>query len=137
MQSHLFHVVLAVCLVGGTWCASHPALHPTAAVMENQDSLVAPAAEAVEADVIDLRTGDTFWGLHIDGVVPCSGLLVKGGGNIVTLSDQDDRDARCMYQVVHEKQIALHGKEFRLSVVAADQIHVRREPALKAVVSSR
>jgi hypothetical protein len=134
MRSHLFHVVLAVCLVGGTWCASHPTLYPTEALRENKGSPVAPT---LEADVMDLRTGDTFWGLHLDGVVPCSSMLVKGGGNIVTLSEQHDRDARCMYQVVHEKRITLHGKEFLLSVVAADQIHVQREPTSKAVASSK
>jgi hypothetical protein len=134
MRSHVFHVVLAVCLVSGTWWTSHSALYPTAEAVENQAPPVAPT---VEADVIDLRTGDTFWGLHLDGVVPCSSMLVKGGGNLVTLSGQHDHDARCMYQVVHEKQITLHGNEFRLRVVAADQIHVERDSVSKAVVTNQ
>ena len=86
---------------------------------------------------MDLRTGDTFWGLHLDGVVPCSSMLVKGGGNIVTLSVQHGFEAHCIYQVVHEKLIKLHGNEFRLRVVAADQIHVERGPAPKAVATIR
>jgi hypothetical protein len=134
VPSHVFHVVLAICLVSATWCASHPVWHSTAEAIENQ---APPAAPTVQADVMDLRTGDTFWGLHLDGVVPCSSMLVKGGGNLVTLSVQHDHDAHCIYHVVHEKRITLHGNEFRLSVVAADQIHVEREPASKAVVTNR
>ncbi len=134
MLSHLFHALLAVCLVSGTWWASYSVLHPTTEAAESPGSADEPV---IEADVMDLRTGDTFWGLHLDGVVPCSSILVKGGGDLVTLSGQHDHDARCIYQVVREKQIKLHGNEFRLRVVAPDQIHVEREPALKAVVANR
>ena len=132
--SHIFHVVLAISLVSGTWWASHSVLRPTAEAPENQAMPVAPT---VEADVMDLRTGDTFWGLHLDGVVPCSSILVKGGGNIVTLSVRHDHDAHCIYQVVHEKRITLHGNEFRLRVIATDQIHVEREQMSKAVMKNR
>ena len=86
---------------------------------------------------MDLRTGDTFWGLHLDGVVPCSKMLVKGGGNLVTLSHRNDGDARCIYHVVDEKRIELHGNEFRLRVVAPDQIHVERETVSTAVATNR
>ena len=86
---------------------------------------------------MDLRTGDSFWGLHLDGVVPCSSILVKGGGNIVTLSVRHDPDAHCIYQVVHEKRITLNGNEFLLRVVAADQVHIEREPVSKSVVAKR
>jgi hypothetical protein len=134
MQNHIFQTVLAICLVSGTWCASHVGIYPTAGAIENQ---AAPVAPTVEADVMDLWTGDSFWGFHLDGVVPCSSMLVKGGGNLVTLSAQHDPDARCIYQVVHEKTIKLHGTEFRLRVIAADQIHVEREPLSKAVVTNR
>ena len=134
MCSHAFHVVLAICLVSGTWWASQPASRPTAEATENQ---AAPVAPAVEADVMDPRTGDTFWGLHLDGVVPCSNMIVKGGGNIVTLSMQHHHDARCIYQVIHEKRITLHGKKFRLRVLDADQIHVEREPVPNAVATIR
>jgi hypothetical protein len=86
---------------------------------------------------MDLRTGDTFWGFHLDGVLPCSSMLVKGGGNLVTLSEQHNSDARCIYQVVREKRVTLHGHEFLLRVVAADHIHVERIPEATAVVASR
>jgi hypothetical protein len=134
VQSQAFHIVLAICLVSGTWWASHPVLHPTSEVQEN---LAPPAAPTVEADAMDLRTGDTFWGIHLDGVVPCSSLVVKGGGNLVTLSAQHDHDARCVYQVVQEKRITLHGNEFLLRVVAPDQIHVERATVSKAVATNR
>jgi hypothetical protein len=134
VRSQLFHVVLAICLVSGTWYVSHPVLQPTAEVTE---SAATPVAAAVEADVFDLRTGDTFWGIHFDGVVPCSSMLVKGGGHLVTLSVQNNHEARCIYQVVKEKQITLHGSEFRLRVIAPDQIHVERVPPSAAVAASR
>ena len=130
MESHTFHVVLAICLVGGTWYVSHPVRHATAEAAEKQSPPVVPT---VEADVLDLRTGDTFWGLHLDGVLPCSSVLVKGGGNLVTISVRNDHDARCIYQVVREKRIKLHGNEFLLRVIADDEIHVERKPVLKAV----
>ena len=86
---------------------------------------------------MDLRTGDTFWGFHLDGVLPCSSMLVKGGGNLVTLSEHTNSDARCIYQVVREKRITLCGREFLVRVVAADQIHVERIPVTTAVMASR
>ena len=63
---------------------------------------------------MDLRTGDSFWGFRLSGVVPCSKLLVKGGGHLVTLSLRNDGDAHCVYHVVDEKPIELQGKRFRL-----------------------
>jgi hypothetical protein len=134
VQYYAFHVVLAICLVGGMWCTSHPVLHPAPEVTENESS---PASPTAEADVLDLRTGDTFWGLHLDSVVPCSTMLVKGGGHLVTLSIRHDHDARCIYHVVHEKRITLHGDQFRLRAVAADQIHVEREPVSQSVATNQ
>ena len=131
MLSHAFHVILAICLVIATWCVSHSGLH---LAMENASNNAIPVAQAVEADEMTLRTGDTFWGLHLDGVVPCSSMLVKGGGNLVTFSIKQDHDARCSYHIVHDKHITLHGSDFRLRVVVPDQIHVQREPASPAVV---
>jgi hypothetical protein len=133
VQYYAFHVVLALCLVSGTWCASHPALHSSALAAVDEAT---PVATAVEADVMDLRTGDTFWGLHVDGVVPCSSMLVKGGGHLVALSVQHDHGVHCIYQVAREKRITLHGHAFLLRVVAADQIHVEREPVSDVVATN-
>jgi hypothetical protein len=134
VKTYLFHIVLAICLVSGTWCASHLGLHPTTEATANQ---AAPVASIAEDDVMDLRTGDTFWGFHLTGVVPCSKLLVKGAGNLVTLSLRDDGDARCVYHVMDEKRIELQGKEFRLRVIGPDQIHVERQPISNTVAISR
>jgi hypothetical protein len=134
VRSDLFHIVLAICLVGGTWYACHPTL-PTGT--EAAPSRALAAVPTAEADVMDRRTGDFFWGLHLDAVVPCSSMVVKGGGNLVTLSVQSDPAAHCVYHVVHEKRIELHGKAFRLRVIAADQIHVEREPASNSVAQNQ
>ena len=118
MRNKLFHLTLAIFLVAGVWFAANsaqPAKETT--------------ATAVEADAIDLRTGDVFWGLRLCGVVPCSPMLVRGGGHLVTLSFQNDGNAPCLYHVLGEKRITLGGREFRARVIAPDQIHVEREPA--------
>jgi hypothetical protein len=78
----------------------------------------------VEADIMDLRTGGNLWRLLLDGVAPCSINLVKGGGNLVTLSVQYDHEARYIYHVVHEKRIKLQGDLFRLRAGRAN--HGRR-----------
>ena len=134
MQHNAFHVVLAICLVGGTWWASRSTFPRTALDGEDQPSLV---YRAIETDVMDVRTGDHFWGLHLDSVLPCSSMIVKGGGHLVTLSVPDDHDSRCIYQVVNEKKITLQGDVFRLRVIGTDQIHVEREPTSDAVVTNR
>jgi len=133
-KTHLFHIVLAICLVSGTWYASHLGVHPTTEATANQ---VAPVASIAEDDVMDLRTGDTFWGFRLSGVTPCSKMLVKGGGNLVTLSLRNDGDARCVYHVVDEKRIKLHDEDFRLRVVGPDEVHVERQPKSSTVATSR
>ena len=134
MSSNLFHVVLAICLVIGIWFASHGTFDRAAATN------VAPAGRhdsASELDAMDLRTGDRFWGYFLCGVVPCSNLVAKGGGHLVTLSLQDDRDARFFFHVVGAKKIKLAGKEFQLRVIAPDQVHVERAPRCEAAVATR
>lgn len=78
VRHHVFHVVLAICLVCGTLWVSHRASQGIDGQTEHHTTSV---ASTPEADVMDLRTGDTFWGFHLDGVLPCSSMLVKGGGN--------------------------------------------------------
>jgi hypothetical protein len=121
---------MAACLVGGTWWASHPAIRHKA-------PLFIPPTPKIEADAMVIRTGDRFWGLHLDGVLPCSTILVKGGGNLVTLSAPDDHGAHCIYQVVKEKQIVLRGQKFRLRVIAPDQCQVERDALSTAVAVGR
>jgi hypothetical protein len=133
VKSQVFHVVLAICLVIGTWFASRPVLQTATAASRSQ---VPPVAPTIEADVMDLQTGDTFWGFHLTWVVPCAKMLVKGGGNLVTISLRNDGDARCIYHVLGEKRIELQGRVFRLRVTAPDQVHVEREPSSKAVVTN-
>jgi hypothetical protein len=119
----VLQVLLALCLVGGTLWASHPGPPPAAEPSQDQ---APPVTAKFEADVLDLRTGDTFWGLHVDGVIPCSSMIIKGGGHLVTLSVRRDPAAHCVFHVVKEKRIDLNGNSFRLRVAAADQIHVER-----------
>ena len=131
MKSNLFHVVVAICLVGGTWFASHPLSDRTTS------GAVAGLIEPTTlGDALDVRTGDRFWGLQLCGVVPCSTLTVKGGGHLVTLSPQTDDNQRCFFHVMGEKQIELFGKKFQLSVNGPDQIHVERVPVSVAPAGS-
>ncbi len=134
MQSYAIQSVLAVCLVVSTWCVSQFGFNSLG------DSTTEPTLSAAsngEADILDLRTGDTFWGLHLDSVVPCSSLLVRGGGDLVTFSVMNNHNARCGYHVVKEKQIILHGNEFSVRVVGADQIHVERIAVSKDIATMR
>lgn len=130
---HLLQVLLAICLVGGTLWASHPGLPPAEEASQVQASSI---PEKVEGDVLDLRTGDTFWGVHVDGVVPCSSMIIKGGGNLVTLSLRREPGAHCVFHVIKEKRIDLNGNSFRLRVTEADHIHVERMPASQDVAIS-
>lgn len=134
MKDNLFHVVLAISLVTGTWIASHSAPVPAAFTSV---AAIRPIDPAADVDVMDLRTGDSFWGFYLCGVVPCSTLVVKGGGHLVTLSYQNDRDARFFFHVVKEKTIEIHGQTFQLRVAAPDQIHVERGPQSNATVATR
>ena len=126
MPGYFFNSFLAIFLVCGTWLVSHP--------RSQADALAPWDTQSVEPemDVLDLRTGDRFWGFHLDGVVPCSSMLVKKGGHLVTLSLPHDRTARCFYHVVGERPIDLEGQLFRLRVVGPDEIHVEREAASRS-----
>ena len=130
VAGYVFQIVLAICLVSGTWWASHVALTSKA---EIQQPPVRPVIASIEADALELRTGDNFWGLHLDGVVPCSSMLVKGGGHMVTLSVRSDHEMHCFYHVVKESRIELNGNKFRLRVIANDQIRVERVSASEGV----
>jgi len=85
-----------------------------------------PVIPVVEASEMELRTGDNFWGLHLDGVVALSSMLVKGGGHLVIISPLDQPDAKAYYHVRREKTIELAGTTFSLSVQGEDKAFVSR-----------
>jgi hypothetical protein len=85
---------------------------------------VAPVS--LEPAVLDVRTGDTFWGLSLDGVVPCSSMLVKGGGHLVSISRNSASDRKLHFHVRDTKLIELDNVKFRLTVTGDDKVHVDR-----------
>ena len=48
-------------------------------------------------------------------------MIIKGGGNLVTLSLRSEPGAHCVFHVIKEKRIDLNGNSFRLRVTEADQ----------------
>lgn len=81
-----------------------------------------------QLDELTLGTGDTFWGLHFDGVLPCSRMLVRGGGYIVNFSDIDNPTYRAHFHVDGKKAVSVYGQEFTVEVTGEDEIHVVRTP---------
>ena len=90
---------------------------------------VAVVAPDLEPSDLHVRTGDHFWGLHLDGVIPCARMLVRGGGHLVILSSSDRPDAKCYFHVRGKKAVVFHGRKFSLAVTGEDRIRVIREPA--------
>lgn len=94
---------------------------------------------AVEVPVLTARTGDAFWGLHVEGVIPCSSMLVRGGGHLVILTRNERPLDKCSYHVKGKKKVFLDDRKFVLSVVGDDMIHVERivetEPAESEVAA--
>jgi len=88
-----------------------------------------------EPDELTLGTGDTFWGLHFDGMLPCSRMLVRGGGYIVNFSDIDNPTYRAHFHVDGKKTVSVYGQEFTVEVTGEDEIHVVRTPE-KTVVAA-
>jgi len=82
----------------------------------------------VEPDEMDLNTGDTFWGMSLDGVIPCSSMIVKGGGHLVSLSRNTQTDRKLYFHVRGTKEIELDGRTFRMTVTGDDTVHVDRRP---------
>lgn len=81
---------------------------------------------APEPDEVVARTGDGFWGLHVEGVIPCSSMLVRGGGHLVILTRDDRPIEKCSYHVKGKKTVSLDARRFVLSVVGDDQIRAER-----------
>mgnify|MGYP007059394746 CR=1 FL=1 len=128
MKRHLLlQAAGAALLVAGTWIvATHtdePAALPTPL----------PAVEPValdpteSLDELTLRTGDGFWGLHLQGIVPCAKMLVRGGGHIVSFSLLDEPLRHSHFHVRGEKTVVYGGHTFRISVIDDDMIHVVRQ----------
>lgn len=106
-------------LIFGVWFAT------------NSDSEAPPvkataAAAVVEPSKMQIQTGDRFWGLHLDGIVACSSLLVKGGGHLVMITPLDDPELKCYYHVKDEKVVELNGLRFKLVVTGEDTAYVDR-----------
>lgn len=72
------------------------------------------------------RTGDRFWGLHVEGVIPCSAMVVRGGGHLVILTREDRPMDKCSYHVKGKKKVQLDERTFLLTVVSDDMIRVER-----------
>lgn len=87
------------------------------------------AVEAVaveEPHELEARTGDRFWGLHLEGVIPCSSMLVRGGGHLVILTRDDRPMDKCSYHVKGKKVVTLDDRRFTLTVTGDDLIHVAK-----------
>ncbi|MBX3411374.1 MAG: hypothetical protein KF708_01560 [Pirellulales bacterium] len=85
-----------------------------------------PTPVVKEPDAMELRTGDTFWGMSLDGVVPCSSMLVKGGGHLVSISRNSQSDRKLYFHVRGTKLIELDKQKFKLTVTGEDSVHVDR-----------
>lgn len=120
-------------MIGVFLLLSVPGTLLTAAYFWDRDarSEPKPVATSIELEPTDLhvRTGDRFWGLHLDGVIPCARMLVRGGGHLVILSPRDEPEAKCYFHVRGTKSVVFHGRKFSLAVTDEDRIHVIREPA--------
>lgn len=110
-------VVLATAIGGAYWMSN-----PQVEVAETSVKSVEPMPMEYQ-----LKTGDSFWGLHLDGVVPCSTMLVRGGGHLVMISQADNPERKCYFQVKNSKVVELGGITFRVTVTDEDQVHVTRE----------
>ncbi len=136
MKRYLVPLSLALVLVSVTYAVTERVVEMRKPEVVVTEPVVAvdPTATLTEVDV---RTGDQFWGLHLDGVIPCASMLVKGGGHLVIISPQGNHEARCYFHVKDAKTVQLGKVHFRLQVVGPDQIHVIREPAEQVAVASR
>ncbi len=79
-------------------------------------------------DELVVRPGDAFWGLQLDGILPCSKMLVRGGGHIVNFSLLDDAFRRSHFHVRKEKAVSVYDRKFTITIVSDDEIRVRRTP---------
>lgn len=79
-------------------------------------------------DEITLRTGDTFWGLHFDGMLPCSKMIVRGGGHIVNFSLLDDPLRHSHFHVRGAREILVYDRPITVEVLGDDEIRVSRTP---------
>ena len=76
-------------------------------IVSRTDPFAATTDSTTDSKSLDLRTGDDFWGFHLGAVIPCSSVVVKGGGHLVTFSPQGRGDLHSVFQVVGEKHVEL------------------------------
>ena len=120
-------------MIGAFLLLSVPATLLTAVYYLDRNARSEPEAAVVapepEPSDLHVRTGERFWGLHLDGVIPCARMLVRGGGHLVILSHRDEPEAKCYFHVRSQKTVDLRGRKFSLVVTGEDRIRVIREPA--------
>lgn len=115
-----------------TMFATAPTPEPVAIVVEEPDVIdeVAMVEDTTESlDELVLHTGDTFWGLHFDGMLPCSKMLVRGGGHIVNFSSLDDPYRHSHFHVRGARAVTVYDRPFTVEVLGEDEIRVSRTPA--------
>ena len=119
-------------MIGAFLLLSVPATLLTAVYYLDRNARSEPEAAVLapepEPSDLHVRTGERFWGLHLDGVIPCARMLVRGGGHLVILSPTDEPEAKCYFHVRGRKAVELRGRRFSLSVAGDDRIRVIREP---------
>ncbi len=135
MRTRMVYGLLALgSLVGMGVVASR---HPQWTSPKATQVVMLPADPTEGINDLDVKTGDSFWGLHLDGVVPCSSMLVKGGGHLVIISRKANHEAQCYFHVKETKNVELAGTRFKLEVVAPDHIHVTRELLSPVAMAAR
>ncbi len=105
---------------------------PVAAVSEEPEVTEELAVFEDGTEVLDeltLHTGDTFWGLHFDGMLPCSKMLVRGGGHIVNFSLLEDPYRHSHFHVRGTRSVNVYDRPFTVEVLGDDEIRVSRVPA--------
>jgi len=114
-----------------TTVLNHRSPETVETIVEVPESIqnVAIIEDATEhLDELTISAGETFWGLHFDGILPCSKMLVRGGGHIVNFSQIDGSVGRTHFHVRKQKAVSVYGRKFTIEIVSDDEILVRRTP---------
>lgn len=69
-----------------------------------------------------VQTGQSFGGLHLQGVIPCSSMVVKGGGHLVIVTRHERPLESCSFHIKDTKRIEIDGHAYQVSVVKDDTI---------------
>lgn len=132
-RSFVIEFAAALSLVAVTWLVAHTYRQPALATAAATPTAVDPTLAQTD---LRLRTGDSFWGMHLGGVIPCASMLVKGGGHLVMLSPQENHEARCFFHIKENKQLTFGGHTFHLEVIGPDQVHVVRDAVTNVALAN-